>query len=83
VKRLYNRRVVMAGVVDAIPGQKIENAAPLACVKLRAGAALVANIHLQDFEQLNPLRIYMIRIEFAEFWRGRGVYQKGTSWKVR
>ena len=69
----------MAGIMDTIPGKKIENAAPIARVKLRSGTALVADIHLQDLEQLHPLRVYVICIERVDSWCGEWVCQDESS----
>jgi hypothetical protein len=66
VERLNNRRVIVAGVMDAISGKEIENAAAIAREELGSDTALVASIHLQDFEQPHPVRVDMICVERVE-----------------
>ena len=51
--------MVVSDVVDAIPGEVVENAAAVGSKELTADAALVVDIHLQQIEQVNPLRIYV------------------------
>jgi hypothetical protein len=75
VERLYNRGLIVASVMDAVSGEKIENAAAIAREKLGSGTALVTNVHLQDFEQSYPVRVYMIRIKRVEGRRGGCVCQ--------
>src|SRR5258708_2339430 len=55
--------VIMAGVVHAIAGEKIENALSIVGEKFGSYATYVAYVHLQQPEQSDPLRIYMILIE--------------------
>src|SRR5258708_33066393 len=55
--------VIVAGVVHAIAGEKIENALSIFSKQFGTGAAHVADVHLQQPEQSDPLRIYMILIE--------------------
>ena len=69
-QRFHDCGVIMAGVMDAVSGKKIENVAPISGEKLRSGTTLVSNIHLQDLEQLHPLRIYVIHIERVESGQG-------------
>jgi hypothetical protein len=54
--------VIVAGIVNAVTGEKIENAAPVRSEKLRSGAALVGNVHLEKIEQFYPLRIYVVGV---------------------
>ena len=52
----------MADVVNAITGEKIENAAAVGREKLGAFTALVLHIHFEEVEQAHPLRIYVCSI---------------------
>ena len=50
LQRLDDRRVVVAGVVDAIPGQEIEDI-PIVFGLQFPGAPAVAHVHLQCVEK--------------------------------
>jgi hypothetical protein len=64
--------------MDAVSGEEIENAAAIAGEKLGSETALVASIHLQDFEQPHPVRVYVICVERVE-GRRRGCVCQGES----
>jgi hypothetical protein len=58
--------MVVAGVVDAIAGKKVQDAPPVFSKEFAAGATLVANVHVQDVQQRNPLRIYILFVRTAQ-----------------
>ncbi len=62
MKRRYNCRVVVAGIVDAVPGEKIEEAPAVFRMQLNSLAATVADVHLEGVKKPHPLRIYMLLI---------------------
>ena len=72
LQSLDNARMVMAGVVDAIAGQKVQNAAPIRGEQRRTGAAVVRRVHAQNVEEANPLRIYVQAIKLVNGRRGEG-----------
>ena len=47
----------MAGVMDAVAGEKIENAPAVGSKQLGPAASRVLLIHLQHVQQLYPLRV--------------------------
>jgi hypothetical protein len=57
-----NRGMIVAGVVDAVTREEIEEAPPIFGLQLGAVATPVANVHLQRVEQTHPLRIYVFLI---------------------
>ena len=61
--RCDDGRVVVAGVVNTIAGEKIENAPAIGREKFGSVAMCVLNVHLQNVEQSHPLRIYAVPIE--------------------
>ena len=63
--------VVVSGIVNAIAGEEIENAAAVRGKQFGGSAALVLHIHLKNVEQLDPLRVDVIGIEAVE-GRNRG-----------
>ena len=62
VQRLDNCGVVMAGVMDTIAGQEIENHFSGSSVKLSAGTKTVLGLHLEEAEKPDPLRVDVINI---------------------
>ena len=50
--------VIVSGVVNAISRKAIEEA-PITREKLYALTSLVGDVHLQQFQQFHPLRIYV------------------------
>jgi hypothetical protein len=56
-------RVIMARVVYAVPGEKIEDAPAVLGLQFGASATLVANVHPQYIEESNPLRIHIFPIQ--------------------
>ena len=54
--------MVVAYIVNAIPGEEIQDPSPIRREQLAAETTLVANIHLQQMQQTNPLRVYMFGI---------------------
>lgn len=55
--------MVVAGVVHAVPGEEIEDAAPASSAELHSGTPLVGNVHGQDVEPPLPWRIHVLRIQ--------------------
>ena len=55
--------MVVAGVVHAVAGEEIENAAAVGGEEFGGGAAFVLHVHLQNVEQLDPLRVDVVGIE--------------------
>src|SRR5450759_3943915 len=65
--------MVVSGVVYAVAREEIENAAAVRGEEFGCRAALVLHIHLQNVEQLDPLRVDVIGIDAVERRnRGRG-----------
>ena len=62
MERLYNGRVVVAGIMDTISGEKIEEAPAILGMQFNPGAAPVAHVHLKRVEKPDPLRIYVFSI---------------------
>lgn len=60
--RSDHRRMVVAYIVNAIPGEEIQDPPPVRREQLAAETTLVTNIHLQQIQQTNPLRVYMFGI---------------------
>jgi hypothetical protein len=87
VERLYNRRVIVACVMDAVAGKEIENAPAIAREELGSDTAVVASIHLQDFEQPHPVRVDMICIERVEsggcVCQDQSFLRKGSCYRCR
>src|SRR5579859_3847351 len=57
--------MVVAGVVDAVPGKEVENAAAVFGKEFAAGATVVADDHVQDIRQRDPLWVYELFIQTA------------------
>ena len=55
----------MAGVVDAVAGKKVEDAAAVFGVQFAASATFVTDVHVQDVEEGDPLRVYELFIRTA------------------
>ena len=55
----------MPGIVHAIAGKKIENAASILSEKFAPQALPVANVHVEKVEQPNPFRIDVFGVDFA------------------
>ena len=58
-----DRRVVVAGVVDAITRKKVEDTAAVGGEELHTGAAVVVHVHLQQVQQPHPLRVDVVGIQ--------------------
>ena len=58
--------MIMAGIVHAIAGEEIEDAAPAGCEQFAAGTSLVALVHLQQVEQPDPLRVDVFGVHAVE-----------------
>ena len=61
-----DRRMIVAGVVHAVAGKEIENPAAIGGEQLAPRAALVLHVHLQQVEQLDPLRIHVVGVEAVQ-----------------
>jgi hypothetical protein len=55
-------RVIMAEIVNAVTRKKVEYAAPFRGEELSSNTAFILNIHLQELQKPNPLRVYGARI---------------------
>ena len=55
--------MVVTGVVHAVAGEEIENAASIGGEEFRGGTAFVLHVHLQNVEQFYPLRVDVVGIE--------------------
>ncbi len=62
LERFDDSGVVVAGVVDAIAGEEVEDAAAVGGKELGGGAAFRLHVHLQDLEQADPLRVHAIGV---------------------
>ena len=58
--------MIVSGVVYAVAGEEIENAAAIGGEEFRRRAAFVLHVHLQKVEQLDPLRIDVVGVETVE-----------------
>ena len=56
------RGVIMAGVVDAIAREEVEDDAAVRGKKLLSFAAVIGDIHIENVEQLNPLAFYVLLV---------------------
>src|SRR6516225_9298193 len=56
-QRFYDGWVVVASVVDTITREKIENAPAVASKQLRADTTLILHVHIQNIQQMHPLRV--------------------------
>jgi hypothetical protein len=54
--------MVVTRIVDAIARKEIEDPAAIRGEQLRSHATFIAQIHLEQSEQLDPLRIYVVTI---------------------
>ena len=55
----------MAGVVNAVAGKKVDDGATVEGGELRPDASFIDHVHLQQVQQLGPLRIYVISIRLG------------------
>jgi hypothetical protein len=62
-KRVNHGGMVVAYIVNAISGEEIEDAPPVISEQFGTRAALVSDIHFQQVEQPDPLRIYVFGVE--------------------
>ena len=62
LQRLNDPRVIVPGVVHAISGQKVQVAVAVFAEQLDAGTALVAHVHVEQFQQAHPLWIHELRV---------------------
>jgi hypothetical protein len=56
----------MAGIVDAVAREEIQNAPAVTGTKLCSAALFIADVHLQYVEQSDPLWIYAVGIKGVE-----------------
>ena len=61
-QRVDNARMVVARIVNAVSGKKIEIAVTVFRPQLRSQTALVMHIHVQQIQQSDPLRIDVLCI---------------------
>ena len=57
-QRLNNPRMIVPGVVHTVSGQKVQVALAVLAEQFGAGTALVAHIHVEQFQQAHPLWIH-------------------------
>ena len=64
-------RLVMANVVDAVTGEKIEDPPSVFNEQFNAHAPLITHVHLQQVEKPHPFRVHALcvalRCAFREF----------------
>src|ERR1700676_2310316 len=73
--------MIVAGVVDTVAGEKVEDPAAILGEKFRPGTGSIRNVHLQEVEQRHPLRINEVFIKIAGYfffgnrlnWGGHGI----------
>ena len=80
LERRQNIRVIVSDIVNAISGQEVQNSPAIAGKKLRSGASFVADIHLQNIEQPDPLRIDVAGIGRADSGRSDSHLLNLTRW---
>src|ERR1700739_1378439 len=66
LERLHYIRMIVAGVVNAIAGEEVQDAPAVFGKKFAAGATLVADVHVQDVQQGNPLRVNVLLVRTAQ-----------------
>ena len=54
--------VVVSDVVDAVSREEIEDAPAIRREKFRSEASFIRNVHFQDVQQRDPLRVYVTGI---------------------
>lgn len=62
-RRGVHPRVVMADIVDAIAGNKIQDPPPIGRMEFGAHAARILEVHLQHIEQSHSLRIHVFFVK--------------------
>ena len=63
--RLHHRGMIVAQIVNAIAGKKIEDPAAVFGEKLGSFAARVARVHLENIQQTHPLGIHAIPVKLV------------------
>ena len=58
--------MIVADIVNAVAGKKIQDPPAFGCEKLYAGATLVGLVHLEEVEKSDPLRIHVLGIFNAD-----------------
>ena len=66
VQSLYDLGMVVAGIVYAVTGKKIQNAPAAGSKKLDTGAMLIDFIHFQQVEQVYPLGVDGFGVGFLD-----------------
>ena len=54
--------MVVSDVVNAVSGEKIEDAPAIRGEKFRSEASFIRDVHFQDVQQRYPLRVHVIGI---------------------
>ena len=63
----------MAGIVDTIAGEKVQDSSTVGSVEVGSETSRVADVHLQEVEQADPLRINVILVQNFQRGRNRGL----------
>jgi len=63
--------VIVSKIMDAVTGKTIENAATVGGEKFGSGATVIANVHLEQLEEPDPVWIHggfilLFRLDIAE-----------------
>jgi len=62
--------MVVAGIVNAEAREEVDDAAAIGSGELSSGAAAVGDVHLEQVEELGPLRVYEIGIAVGGYCFG-------------
>jgi hypothetical protein len=54
--------MVVPGVLDAVPGEEVEEDAAVFGVEFGTDATLVAHVHAEEVEQAHPLRVHIVGV---------------------
>ena len=81
----HHRRMIVTDIVNAVTGEKIENAPSVVGEQFHSQAPLVANIHLQQIEKPHPFRVYPLGIALRRvcglFDLDRAIAIRSLRWK--
>jgi hypothetical protein len=64
--------MIVAGVVDAVAGEKVEDDASVFGVQFGAEAATVLDVHAEEAEEARPLGVDEVAVSGIGEWRGGG-----------
>jgi len=67
LERGHQARVVVTDIVDTVARDEVQDHPAVRCVKLRARASEVGDVHLQSVEKLHPLRVDVVSIGIRDF----------------